>query len=374
MKHSFIKKTQQMRNASSLWSRAVLSAACLLAFSIQGAFSQTMPHPPASSSHPESPIPSSAPIKPVILYGMGGKFDQSFGYNTYLGAEQFKKDTGITYREFEPQNEAQIEQAMRRFLRDGYSPIIVTGFEYANILEKMAPSAPNTQFVIIDYLMNQPNVQSIVFKDHEGAFLVGTLAALASKTGTIGFIGGMDTPLIRRFSCGYAQGAHYAKKNIHILKNMIGATPSAWNDPVKGAELANTQMDQGADVIFQASGGSGVGILRAVADAKRLGIGVDTNQNSLFPGHILTSMLKRIDRATYKALSEAQTGRWHPGVVSLGIEEQGVEWAFDEYNTSLITPEMQSLVRRVESDIRSGVLKVHDYTTDNQCPNSAAKG
>ncbi len=351
------------RSLFSPWAKSLLGVSLLLHMPTVG-FTQTIPQAPSASTRSGS----QEEIKPVILYGMGGKFDQSFGYNTYLGAERFKRDSGITYREFEPQNEAQIEQAMRRFVREGYSPIIVTGFEYATIIEKLAPSNPNTKFVIIDFLVDQPNVQSIVFKDHEGAFLVGALAAQASRTGTVGFIGGMDTPLIRKFGCGYAQGAHYAKKNIHVLQNMVGSTPTAWNDPVKGAELANSQIDQGADVIFHAAGASGIGILRAVADAKKLGIGVDSNQNGLFPGYILTSMLKRIDVATFKALSQAQDGTWRPGVIDLGIADNGIEWALDEHNKNLITPEMQAAVTRIEQDIRSGTLNVHDYTRDKKCP------
>ncbi len=308
-------------------------------------------------------------IKPVILHHLGGSnFDQSFGQAIAMGAEKFKKEFGIPVRDFEPQNDAQLEQAVQKFIREGYSPIIAAGFTYETIINKMAPKAPNTKFVIVDTRVQHPNVQSLMFKDEEGSFLVGLLAAQASKTGIIGFIGGMDTPFIRRFSCGYRQGARYANQQIHVIENMIGSTPSAWNDPVKGTELARNQMDQGADVIYHAAGASGAGVLRAVADAKRLGIGIDTNQNGLFPGHVLTSMLKRLDTATYTTLRAAHQGTWEGGVLELGVKDNGVDWAFDDNNASLITPFMKASAEEAASKIRSGELKVHNFLSSNACP------
>jgi basic membrane protein A len=309
------------------------------------------------------------PLKPAILYDPGGgKFDQSFGQAVHAGAEHFKKDFGIESRDFKPQNDTQIEQSLQRFARETYSPIITAGFIYETMIDKTAPSFPNTKFVIVDAVVKHPNVQSIIFKEYEGSFLVGLLAAKASKTGTIGFIGGMDTPFIRKFSCGYLQGARYVNKDIRVLENMAGATPSAWNDPVKGGELARSQMEQGADVIYHAAGPTGTGVLQAVADAKKLGIGVDSNQNGMFPGYVLTSMIKRVDTATYNALVSAHNGTWQGGIIELGIKENGVGWALDEHNAKLITPSMKESVDQVESLIRSGALKVHDYTTDNTCP------
>jgi len=314
-------------------------------------------------------LTSVQPFKPVILYDPGGgKFDQSFGQAVHAGAELFKKDFGVDFRDFKPQNDAQIEQSLQRFARDVYSPIITAGFVYETGIDKIAPSFPNTKFVIIDAVVKHPNVQSIIFKEYEGSFLVGILAAQASKTGVIGFIGGMDTPFIRKFSCGYLQGARYVNKDIQVLENMVGSTPSAWNDPVKGAELARSQMEQGADVIYHAAGPSGTGILQAIADAKKLGIGVDSNQNSLFPGYVLTSMLKRVDTATYNALLAVRNGTWHGGIVEFGVKENGIGWALDAYNQHLITPLMKETVDRAESQIRSGELKVHDYTQDHTCP------
>src|SRR6478609_10627547 len=150
-------------------------------------------------------------IKPAIGYDLGGKFDKSFNEGVYNGAEQFKKQTGIEYRDFEIQNDAQREQALRRFARDGFSPIVAVGFSQASAVEKVAKEFPNAKFTLIDMVVELPNVQSVVFKEHEGSFLVGLLAGLASKTGKVGFVGGMDIPLIRKFGCGYAQGVKAAK-------------------------------------------------------------------------------------------------------------------------------------------------------------------
>src|SRR5688500_14925183 len=209
-------------------------------------------------------------FKPAVVYDLGGKFDKSFNEGVYTGAEKFKKDTGAEYRDFEPQNDAQREQALRRFARDGYSPIVAVGFSQETALKKVAEEFPNIKFAIIDAVVEKPNVQSVVFKEHEGSFLVGLLAAQASKTNKVGFVGGMDIPLIRKFACGYVQGVKHAKKDAEVFQNMTGTTGAAWNDPVKGGELAKSQIDRGDDVVYHEDGGRGVGVMRADAGDGRL--------------------------------------------------------------------------------------------------------
>lgn len=308
-----------------------------------------------------------APIKPAVVYDKGGKFDKSFNEGVFVGAEKFKAETGVEFRDFEPTNDAQIEQALRRFARDGHSPIVAVGFSQATALQKVAAEFPDLKFTIIDMVVDLPNVQSIVFKEHEGSYLVGLLAAMASKTDKVGFVGGMDIPLIRKFACGYVQGAKAAKKEAEIFQNMTGSTPSAWNDPVKGGELAKSQIDRGADVIYHAAGGTGIGVLRAAADAGKLGIGVDSNQNGLQPGKVLTSMLKRVDVAAYTSFKAARDGSWKPGISVLGLKEDGVGWALDDANRALITPEMKAAADKARADIISGAVKVHDYMSDSKC-------
>jgi basic membrane protein A and related proteins len=309
-----------------------------------------------------------AALKPAIVYDLGGKFDKSFNEGVHTGAEKFKKDTGTEYRDFEPQNDAQREQALRRFARDGFSPIVAVGFSQETALKKVAEEFPNTKFAIIDAVVEKPNVQSVVFKDHEGSFLVGLLAAKASKTGKVGFVGGMDIPLIRKFACGYVQGVKHANKDAEVFQNMTGTTGAAWGDPVKGGELAKGQIARGADVVYHAAGGTGIGVLRATTDAGKLGIGVDSNQNGLHPGKILTSMVKRVDVATYKAFDEVKNNTFKAGVSILGLAEDGVAWALDDNNKSLITAEMKAAADKAAADIKSGAIKVHDYMSDSKCP------
>ncbi|PZN99097.1 MAG: BMP family ABC transporter substrate-binding protein [Hyphomicrobiales bacterium] len=306
-------------------------------------------------------------IKPAVVYDKGGKFDKSFNEGVFAGAEKFKAETGVEFRDFEPTNDAQIEQALRRFARDGHSPIIAVGFSQATALQKVAAEFPDLKFTIIDMVVDLPNVQSVVFKEHEGSYLVGLLAGMASKSNKVGFVGGMDIPLIRKFACGYIQGVKAAKKDAEIFQNMTGSTPAAWNDPVKGGELAKSQIDRGADVIYHAAGGTGIGVLRAAADAGKLGIGVDSNQNGLQPGKVLTSMLKRVDVAAYSSFQAARDGTWKPGISVLGLKEDGVGWALDDANKALVTPEMKAAADKARGDIISGAVKVHDYMSDSKC-------
>ena len=306
-------------------------------------------------------------VKPAVVFDMGGKFDKSFNEGIYNGVEKFREETGIEYGEFEVTNEAQREQALRNFARRGYNPIIAVGFGQAPALDKVAAEFPHTSFSIIDMVVDQPNVQSIVFKEHEGSFLVGMIAALASDTGKVGFVGGMDIPLIRRFACGYEQGVMYVNPDAQVYQNMTGTTPAAWNDPVKGAELAKSQFDRGADIVFAAAGGTGLGVLQAAADDGKLSIGVDSNQNYLHPGSVLTSMLKRVDVAAYEVFKTAMEHTWAAGIKDLGLAEDGVGWALDEHNRGLVTDEMAAQVEAARAAIVAGEMSVHDYMANNSC-------
>ncbi|MEM1399092.1 MAG: BMP family ABC transporter substrate-binding protein [Pseudomonadota bacterium] len=306
-------------------------------------------------------------ISPAVVFDMGGKFDRSFNEGIYNGVEKFKEETGITYDEFEVTNESQREQALRRMARNGADIVIAVGFAQGPALEVVSKEFPDTKFTIIDMVVNQPNVQSVVFKEHEGSYLVGLLAAMASKTGGVGFVGGMDIPLIRRFACGYEQGAKSVIDNIGYFENMTGTTPAAWADPAKGSELARSQFDRGADVVYAAAGFTGTGVLQAAEDTGNLAIGVDSNQNHLHPGTVLTSMLKRVDVAAYDAFAAANDGSWKPGIKVLGLAEEGVGWALDENNESLITDEMKAAVDEAREKIISGEITVVDYMDNNAC-------
>jgi len=309
-----------------------------------------------------------ADIKPAIIYDLGGKFDKSFNEAAYGGAEKFKTETGIDYRDFEIANDAQREQALRRFAKDGNNPIVMAGFSWAAALEKVAGEYPDINFAIIDMVVDKPNVRSVVYKEQEGSFLVGVMAAKASQTGTVSFIGGMDIPLIRKFACGYKGGVLATNADAKVLEAMTGPTPDAWNDPVKGGEITKSQIDQGSDVIYAAAGGTGIGVLQAAADAGKLGIGVDSNQNGLQPGKVLTSMMKRVDVAVYNAFTDAKNDTFSYGFSSLGLAEGGVDYAMDENNAPLVNDEMKAAVEAAKADIIAGKITVHDYMSDNACP------
>jgi len=306
-------------------------------------------------------------VKPALLYDLGGKFDKSFNEASFNGAEKFKTETGVEYVEFEVSNASQREQALRRFAEDGRNPIVMAGFSWAEALDKVAVDFPDLNFAIIDMVVDKPNVRSLVFKEQEGSYLVGLMAGMASQSKKVGFIGGMDIPLIRRFGCGYVGGAKAAGAT-DVIQNMTGDTPAAWNDPTKGGEIAKTQIDQGADVIYAAAGGTGVGVLQAAADAGKLGIGVDSNQNGLQPGKVLTSMLKRVDVAVYNAFMDGKSGTFKGGINDLGLKEGGVDFAMDDNNKALVTPEMLAAVEKAKADIIAGTITVHDYMSDDSCP------
>ena len=308
-------------------------------------------------------------FKPAVIYDMGGKFDKSFNEGVWNGVEKFTKETGVEVMEFEVTNETQREQAMRRMAERGATIVLGVGFAQADAIAKVAADYPDKQFSIIDVgWLDAPNLRQYVFKEHEGSYLVGVAAALASKTDKVGFVGGMDIPLIRKFACGYVGGVKSVNGSAAVYQNMTGTTPSAWNDPAKGAELTRSQIDRGADVVYHAAGGTGVGVIQAAADAGKLAIGVDKNQNGVAPGSVLTSMLKRVDVAAYETFKDAFSGSFSSGIKVLGLAEGGVDWALDENNASLITADIKAAVEQARSDIVSGKIIVHDFMSNSSCP------
>ena len=303
-----------------------------------------------------------ASAQPAVIYELGGKFDRSFNQAAWEGAERWKQQTGRDYLEFEIANAAQREQAVRRFAQRGADPVVAIGFPMASAIDKVARDFPQRRFAIVDMVVAQPNVQSFVYREHEGAFLVGILAAMASRTGTIGFVGGQDIPLVRKFLCGYEQGARHALPGVKVSSAMTGTTPQAWVDPVRGAELARAQIAQGADVVWAAAGTTGLGVMQATADAGKLAIGVDSNQNALHPGRVLTSLVKRVDQAVVSAFQGVQ-----PGITALGLKEGALDLAMDEHNAPLVTPAMKQAVEKARAEIVAGRLTVIDFTVRGQC-------
>ncbi|HWL56327.1 MAG TPA: BMP family ABC transporter substrate-binding protein [Paracoccus sp. (in: a-proteobacteria)] len=312
-------------------------------------------------------LPLVAMADPALIFDLGGKFDKSFNEAAFQGAERWKQETGGSYKELEMQSEAMREQALRRLAETGANPIVMTGFAFGEVLNKVAPDYPDTRFAIIDMVVEQPNVQSIVFTEEQGSYLAGVMAAKASKSGTMGFVGGMDIPLIHKFECGYAQGIKATNPDAKIIINYTGTTPAAWNDPVKGGELVKAQIAQGADVVYAAAGGTGIGVLQAAADAGILSIGVDSNQNHLHPGKVLTSMVKGVDNSVYEVFKTGAA--LEGGVIKvMDLASGGVSVAIDENNKDLVTDDMKAAVDAATKGITGGEIKIHDYMTDNTCP------
>lgn len=304
----------------------------------------------------------------ALVYDGGGKFDRSFNQSAYEGAERFKKDTGLTYIDVQALSSVQGEQVLRNLARKGVKLIAAIGFTHAQQVQTVAKEFPNTKFVVVDGSAAGANVGSILFKEQEGSYLVGMAAAMASKTKKIGFIGGIDVPLIRAFACGYAQGAKAIDPKAEVIQNIVGTTATAWNDPAKGGELARSQFERGVDVVFHAAGGSGMGALQAAKEKGKLAIGVDSNQNYLFPGVMLTSMVKRVDNAVYDNFMQLKNGTWKAGVTNLGLKEGGVDWALDKDNRAVVSADMEKRINAAKQDILNGKVKVVDYREASTCP------
>ncbi|MCB0327067.1 MAG: BMP family ABC transporter substrate-binding protein [Bdellovibrionales bacterium] len=303
----------------------------------------------------------STTFKVGLVFDKAGADDKSFNESASRGAKQAQEELGIELKTIEPPDDSAYELSNERFASRGYDLVISVGFIQEEAVQKVAARHPETKFAIIDTTVNLPNVASLMFEEHQGSFLVGMIAAMKSKTATVGFVGGMDIPLIRRFAIAYEAGAKHANPDVKVLTNYAGVTIEAFSDPTKGKELASSQIAQGADVIFAAAGSTGLGVFDAVAEKNIFGIGVDSNQNWIKPGNILTSMLKRVDVAVYETIKEAMNGNFEGGVKRFSLEDKGIDYAIDQYNKDLINQETIDQLEKTKKQIISGELKVPDY-------------
>ncbi|MGE0723562.1 MAG: BMP family protein [Alphaproteobacteria bacterium] len=315
-----------------------------------------------------APAHAAEPIVPGIAFDVGGRSDRGFNQSAERGAARFRDETGIDFRATEAGAGGDRDAAIRRLVEGGATDVVAVGFGQAAAVTAAARAHPSVRFTIVDARIDAPNVRSVLFKEQEGSFLAGIIAAKASRSGRIGFVGGMDIPVIRAFACGYRQGARHANGAIDLVEAMTGTTPAAFDDPARGARLAAEQFDQGVDVIFAAAGRTGLAVLQAARDHGRLAIGVDVNQNHLHPGTVLTSMVKRVDVAVYDAFRAAREGTWRPSTVSLGLSEQAVSLAFDDANAPLVSPAMRAAVYEAAEEIIEGRIVVADYRQANACP------
>jgi basic membrane protein A len=306
-------------------------------------------------------IPSMASIKVGLVLDKGGKDDKSFNTSAYEGATKAEKELGIELKYVEATDNNSLEVLHRNFAQKKYDLVIGIGFAQTDAIKKVAALFPQTHFALVDGEVKAGNVRSLLFEEHEGSFLIGVAAAMKSKTGVVGFIGGMDIPLIRRFQKGYESGVKHINPKATIITNYIGVTGEAWNNPAKAKEIALAQIGQKADVIFHAAGASGAGLFDAASEKKVYAIGVDSNQNWIKPGTILTSMLKRVDVAVYETIKSAHDKKFEAGVVRFGLKDSGVDWALDKNNESLWSTSEKNKMTDIKKQIVSKKITVPDY-------------
>jgi len=302
-----------------------------------------------------------AEFKVGLVLDRGGKDDKSFNASAYAGGQEAKKKLGIYLKYVEASDDNSFEPQLRAFAQRDFDLIIGIGFAQKEAVKKVAAQFPHSHFAIVDADAEMPNVRSLLFEEHEGAYLVGAIAAMTSKTGRIGFLGGMDIPLIRRFEMGYAAGARKINPDITVVDNYVGVTSEAWNNPPKGKELAVAQYDGGADIVFAAAGASGLGAFDAAEEKGKLVIGCDSDQNWVKPGRVLTSMLKRVDEAVFSTIEEAKAGHFAGGVKRFGLANKGVDYALDEYNAKLLGESVRRRAEELKLEIIAGRITVPDY-------------
>ncbi len=301
-------------------------------------------------------------LKVGLVLDKGGKDDKSFNSGAFRGATKAADELGIELKMVESPDDAAFEPALRSFAERGYPLVLAIGFAQVDAVKKVAPQFPATHFAIVDGVVESPNVSTLMFAEHEGSYLVGYLAGLMSKSAKVGFIGGMDIALIRRFEMGFGAGVKAANPKAEVDVNYVGVNSTAWVNPGRGKELALSQYSRGVDIIFHAAGASGLGVFDAAAERQAYAIGVDSNQNGLKPGRVATSMLKRVDIAVYDVIKEQAAGKFTPGTRSFGLKDNGIDYAVDENNEKLIAPYKVKL-DEIRKKIIAGEIKVPDFYT-----------
>ncbi|TDT68591.1 basic membrane protein A [Hypnocyclicus thermotrophus] len=295
-------------------------------------------------------------LKVGIVLSIGGLGDKSFNDAAYRGLQRAKEELGVDFKYVEPASPAEDEGYLREYAEAGYDLVIATGFLMRDAAEAVAKDFPETKFAIIDDVVDLPNTQSLLFKEDEGSFLVGALAAMMSKTGTIGFVGGMEVPLIKKFQRGYEMGAKYINPDIKIGV-LYTSGPNPFNDPVRGKENTLALVKQGADVVYHAAGGTGAGVIAGAKDAGIYAIGVDSNQDGEAPGVVLTSMLKRVDVAVFEAVKALKEGTFKGGIKRFGVAENGVGTTDFEFTKDIIGAEKIAKLEEIKQDIIAGKIK-----------------
>lgn len=303
-----------------------------------------------------------------VVFDVGGRGDKSFNDGAYLGAERAIRELGARVRFIEPGEGTDREAGLRLLAAEGMDLVIGVGFIFSDDLSQLSKEYPNVRFAGIDYappvdaagnVIEPPaNLAALRFREEEGSFLVGALAALVGNSKRLGFIGGMDFPLIHKFEAGYKAGVSAVCPDCQVVAQYAGVTPEAFRNPGRGQELALSQYQSGVNVIFHASGSTGLGVFEAARRRGRLAIGVDSDQQAEAPGFILTSMVKRVDEAVFKAVKSVQDGTFQGGIFQLGLAEQGVDYVYDEHNRSMIPDSVRTRVEALRAEIVAGRIRV----------------
>jgi len=314
--------------------------------------------------------PSTSAVNVGVVFDVGGRGDKSFNDGAYLGGERAQRELGAHVRFIEPGDGSDRESGLRLLAAEGMDLVVGVGFIFSDDLTQLAKEYPNTHFAGIDYSIGvdsagrpippPPNLAALKFREEEGSFLVGALAALVSKTGKVGFVGGMNFPLIHKFEAGFRAGVKHVCPRCTIVSQYAGVTPEAFRNPGRGKELALSQYQQGVDVIYHAAGSTGLGVFEAARQTGKLAIGVDADQYQEAPGYILTSMVKGVDVAVYEATNWVKEGRFKGGVYQLGLKEGGVGYIYDEHNAALIPPAVHARVEQLRREIIEGRIRVPD--------------
>jgi basic membrane protein A len=312
--------------------------------------------------------PTSKTVELGVVFDMGGRGDKSFNDGAYLGAERAQRELGAHVRFIEPGDGSDREAGLRLLAAEKMDLVVGVGFIFSDDLTQLAKEYPNTHFAGVDYAVGADaagnpipppaNLAALKFREEEGSFLVGALAALVSKTKKVGFVGGMNFPLIHKFEAGYRAGVAHVCPRCTIISQYAGVTPEAFRNPGRGKELALSQYQQGVDVIYHAAGSTGLGVFEAARQTGKLAIGVDADQYQEAPGYILTSMVKGVDVAVFEATRWVKDGRFKGGVYQLGLKEGGVGYVYDEHNRALIPDAVHERVEQLKREIIDGRIKV----------------
>jgi len=312
--------------------------------------------------------PSGNTVDVGVVFDLGGRGDKSFNDGAYLGAERAEKELGVRVRFIEPGEGSDRESGLRLLAAEGMDLVVGVGFIFTDDLTQLAKEYPNTKFAGVDYsvatdasgnvIPPPKNLAALKFREEQGSYLVGALAALVGKSKTVGFVGGMDSPLIKKFEAGYEAGVHQVCPDCTVLAQYAGVTPEAFRNPGKGKEIALAQYQQGANVIFHASGSTGLGVFEAARQTNKLAIGVDADQYSEAPGYVLSSMVKGVDNAVYDAIRKVKDGTFRGGIYQYGLAEQGVGYIYDKNNEKLIPPDVHARLEQLRKDIVAGRIVV----------------